>query len=1430
LVLCSRNQSVFVTSEVTNMRLMAWKPLTMLALLAWIFVLVPTQTAAQSWSNGYSYRRAITIDHTKIANTDQTNFPILVSGTYSYLATTANGGNVASASGYDIIFTSDAGGTSNLAFEQESYSPSTGQVNYWVNIPTLSHTADTAIYMFYGNPSIAIDQSNKTAVWDSNEHFVYHLGETSGTTINDSTSNNVTGTKTSAANPSATLNGWIDGAQSFLSSSAGSIGTSDVSTPTDYTIGMWLSPAGTIAAENIFTRTNSSGPTSAWSDQLRINSAGHFQAYTYDGGHCSNLNLGCAATGTTVAAAGSWYYVVVTASNGGIESLYVNGALEATSPALGTLWTGGNQWKLGSNSGDSMGYFNGVIDELEYSSSVRSADWISTQYNNQGTPWRFYTIDSTPSIVSLNPSVASLGASVTITGKNFGATQGTSTVSFNGAAATITGWTTTSIVAQVPQAASTGNVVVNVLGVASNGLGFVLTSPPNISSISPTSGGASIFVTISGTAFGATVGTSTVAFNGTAVSPTSWSPTSIVVPAPLNGTTGPIVVTVGGTASNSFTFTYSSTGTLSGIITRASDGTPVGGAFIQALQTGARKGSSTTIANGSYSISGLPAGVYDLSASANGYLPATQSSNLVSAASTTTVNAVLGAPTINALSPSSGPIGLSVAISGSYFGASQGSSTVAFNGTGATPSGWNNTSIRVPVPTGGTTGPVTVSVSGVTSNPVTFTVGSGTIAGSVTRASDGTAIVGALVEGLQSNLVKASANSGSNGAYTVSNLAPGTYDVRVSASGFGTSIRTGYSVSAGASTTVNASLSLPGTISGKVTKSDGVTAITGASVAIIQGTDTVSSTASDATGNYSISNVPAGTYSVQVGAAGFNTQVQAGAVVSTGNTTTENFALVGQSLITYSYDALGRLTGVVDSQANAAAYSYDAAGNLLSISRNSSTQVSISAFIPQSGPVGTSVTINGTAFGGTPSQNAVKFSGTTTTVTSASVTQLVALVPNGAATGTISVTAPSGSATSVAPFTLKAGNGTPTISGFSPTIGLAGTALTVNGTNFDPNPTNERVKLNASFAPPTSATATTLATKVPTSTSSGHITVATAYGHAMTSNYFFIPPPPNSVASVGFTGSIALGGSSMVQINTAGQIGLLVFDGTAGQRVSVTTTSSTFGFCNVGMSILNPNGSTLTNNGCMGNGGFIDEQTLGSSGTYTLYIQPGSTTGTLTVNLSLVTDTIGTITPGGSAVNLNFTTPGQKARLTWSGTAGQKVSVLTTSSIGLCNVGMSILNPDGSTLTNNGCMGNSAFIDEQTLNQTGTFTLYVYPGAYTGTMTVNLYAITDITGTITPGGSAVNLNFTTPGQKARLTFSGTAGQQVSAHTSSSTFGACNVGMAILNPDGSTLRNNGCMGSNNSVLGSATLGTTGAYTLYVYPGAYTGSLSVTLTSP
>jgi len=166
----------------------------------------------------------------------------------------------------------------------------------------------------------------------------------------------------------------------------------------------------------------------------------------------------------------------------------------------------------------------------------------------------------TPSITSLNPTSGSVGTPVTITGTNFGSTQGTSAVTFNQTSATVTSWSPTSIATTVPSGATTGNVVVTVSGFASNGVTFTVTagSAPTISSLTPTSGAAGMAVTIAGTNFGSTQGTSTVTFNQTAATVMSWSATSIVAKVPNGATTGNVVVKVGGIASNGVSFTVTS--------------------------------------------------------------------------------------------------------------------------------------------------------------------------------------------------------------------------------------------------------------------------------------------------------------------------------------------------------------------------------------------------------------------------------------------------------------------------------------------------------------------------------------------------------------------------------------------------------------------------------------------------------------------------------------------------------------------------------------------------------------------------------------------------------------------------------------------------------------------------------------------------------
>ena len=130
------------------------------------------------------------------------------------------------------------------------------------------------------------------------------------------------------------------------------------------------------------------------------------------------------------------------------------------------------------------------------------------------------------------------------------------------------------------------------------------------------------------------------------------------------------------------------------------------------------------------------------------------------------------------------------------------------------------------------------------------------------------------------------------------------------------------------------------------------------------------------------------------------------------------WALAQPPSIYYVYDALNRLTAVVDQQGRAATYTYDAVGNILKIDRVDAPAgpVAITLFTPLIGATGTTVQIFGRGFSGTAAQNVVAFNGAAATVTAAAANRLVVTVPSGATTGRISVTTPVGSATSAAIF------------------------------------------------------------------------------------------------------------------------------------------------------------------------------------------------------------------------------------------------------------------------------------------------------------------------------------------------------------------------------------------------------------------------------
>ncbi len=338
----------------------------------------------------FSWYRTVTIDHTKVPS-NQTDFPVLISGTYSYLAVTGSGGLVTNSNGYDIGFYADAGLTTKLKWETERYISTTGEVIYWVKVPSVSSSVDTVIYIAYTDPTITTDQSDPTNVWDSNFLGVYHMRDGSTLSGADSTSNARNGTLT---NTPTAATGKIDGAGSFASASTQYIALGTGIHPTAITMSAWVNAT---SFPNFFNGIIERNNAVADFAVIRVRTNGKMaMVIAASGGNKSYDNTGSAMS------AGTWYHVVLTYDSSSGLIGYLNASVDGTDTAGGTLnSSAGVSTDIATDpTSTSTQAWDGLLDEVRVSSIARSADWITAEYNNQLTPSTFYALGTQTAFIA----------------------------------------------------------------------------------------------------------------------------------------------------------------------------------------------------------------------------------------------------------------------------------------------------------------------------------------------------------------------------------------------------------------------------------------------------------------------------------------------------------------------------------------------------------------------------------------------------------------------------------------------------------------------------------------------------------------------------------------------------------------------------------------------------------------------------------------------------------------------------------------------------------------------------------------------------------------------------------------------------------------------------------------------------------------------
>jgi IPT/TIG domain/Bacterial Ig-like domain (group 2)/Galactose oxidase, central domain/Kelch motif len=653
-----------------------------------------------------------------------------------------------------------------------------------------------------------------------------------------------------------------------------------------------------------------------------------------------------------------------------------------------------------------------------------------------------------PTITSLSITTGAVGASVTVTGTNFGSPQGTSTIKFNGTTATATTWTTTSIVTTVPTGATTGNVVVTVSGTASNGKSFTVVAAPSITSLSITTGAVGAAVTVTGTSFGSTQGSGTVKFNGTTASVTTWSATSIAVTVPGGATTGNVVVFASGVNSNGKSFTVVSAPSITSLsITTGAIGAAVtvtGTNFGSSQGTGTVKFNGTTATVSTWSATSIAVTVPTGATTGNVVVFA---SGVNSNGSSFTV---VAAPSITSLSITSGAVGAAVTVTGTNFGSSQGTSTVKFNGTTATVSTWSATSIAVTVPTGATTGNVVVHASGVDSNGKSFTV---LPTPNITSLSITTGAVGASV-------TVTGTNFGSP---------QGTSTIKFN----------GTTATATTWTTTSIVTTVP------------TAATTGNVVVNVGGVNSAGV-------NFTVVPAPGITsLSITTGAVGAAVTVTGTNFGSTQGSGTVKFNGTTASVTTWSATSIAVTVPTGATTGNVVVFASGVNSNGSSftvVAAPSITSLSITT-----GAVGAAVTVTGTSFGSSQGTSTVKFNGTTATVSTWSATSIAVTVPSGATTGNVVVHA-SGVDSNGKSFTVLP---TPSITSLSITSGAVGASVTVTGTNFGSPQGTSIIKFNGTTATATTWTTTSIVTTVPSGATTGNV-VVTVSGVASNGSSFTV--------------------------------------------------------------------------------------------------------------------------------------------------------------------------------------------------------------------------------------------------------------------------------------------------------------------------------------
>ena len=337
-----------------------------------------------AWLSGWDHRVKLSIDHDDITGALE-DFPVLL-----HLSTSSG------ISGDDLSFIFDEVGANSLKIavteddgetecyvEVEKWDNGNEEAWLWIKVPAVASGADTDIYLYFdnvhadNNAHVGITNSVPAEnVWDASFKAVYHMrDDPDNTAIRDSTSGDYDGAKAGAGQPALVAAGPIDGAQDFDGAddfvNMGDV--LDILANQDFTLEAIIKSE----AEHVGFIIN------------KATQFGHtgFDMYLNVDDIKARVGIGGAVGMVGVAAIvpGNQYYLAASFDRDANGQLYTNGATDGAAVDIsGKAGDTSNAQDLaiGYREDDHSNHFDGIIDEVRISWTIRNAAWIKATYES----------------------------------------------------------------------------------------------------------------------------------------------------------------------------------------------------------------------------------------------------------------------------------------------------------------------------------------------------------------------------------------------------------------------------------------------------------------------------------------------------------------------------------------------------------------------------------------------------------------------------------------------------------------------------------------------------------------------------------------------------------------------------------------------------------------------------------------------------------------------------------------------------------------------------------------------------------------------------------------------------------------------------------------------------------------------------------------